>query len=127
MGKVFIYFTLLAIIISCGGMIALSVFMAERKTKEIGIRKVFGATAMNIIFNFLGKFVKWVILANIIAWPVAYFFTNRWLQNFAYRINITIWIFILAGISALVITMITVGYQAVKIAIATPIKALKHE
>jgi ABC-type antimicrobial peptide transport system permease subunit len=127
MGKIFIYFTLLAIFISCVGMIALSAFMAERKTKEIGIRKVFGASTSNITFLFLGEFAKWVLLANVIAWPVAYFFINKWLQNFAYRIDIKIWIFIFAGLSALVIAMITVGYQAVKTAVADPIKALKYE
>lgn len=127
MGKIFIYFTILAIFISCIGMIALSAFMAEQKTKEVGIRKVFGASASNITFLFLGDFAKWVLLANVIAWPVAYFFINKWLQNFAYRIDIKIWIFIFASLSALVIAVITVGYQAVKTAVADPIKALKYE
>jgi len=127
MGKIFIYFTLLAIFISCVGLIALSAFMAERKAKEIGIRKVFGASTSNITFLFLGEFAKWVFLANVIAWPVAHLFINKWLRNFAYRIDIKIWIFIFAGLSALVIAMITVGYQAVKTALANPIKALKYE
>ena len=101
--------------------------MAEKKTKEIGIRKVLGATVPNILLLLTKEFTKFVFLANIIAWPVAYFAMNNWLQNFAYRINIGIWTFILSAILALAIALITVSYQSIKAALADPVKSLRYE
>jgi putative ABC transport system permease protein len=101
--------------------------MAEKKTKEIGIRKVLGATVPNILLLLTKEFTKWVLLANIIAWPVAYYFMNKWLQNFAYRINIGLGIFLASGMIALVIALLTVGYQSIKAATANPVDSLRYE
>ena len=101
--------------------------MAEQRTREIGIRKVLGATVKGIVYLLSKEFVKWVILANIIAWPVAYFVMNKWLQNFAYRINISVLPFILSALLALVIAVFTISYQAIKAATSNPVDALKYE
>jgi putative ABC transport system permease protein len=127
LSKIFSYFTLLAIFIACLGLFGLASFTAEQRTKEIGIRKALGASISGIIFLLSKEFTKWVLLANIIAWPLAYFAMNRWLQNFAYRINIGLGIFVLAGVLALVISLLTVGYQAIKAARSNPVEALRYE
>jgi putative ABC transport system permease protein len=126
-GQIFSVFSILAIFIACLGLLGLAAYTAEQRTKEIGIRKVLGASVSEIIFMLTKEFTKWVIIANIIAWPAAYFLMNGWLQNFAYKINISIWIFILSGICALLIAVITVGYQAIKAATANPVKSLRYE
>jgi len=101
--------------------------MAEKKTKEIGIRKVLGATVPNILLLLTKEFTKFVFLANIIAWPIAYYIMNKWLQNFAYRIDLSVWIFILSGLAALAVALITVGYQSIKAATANPVDSLRYE
>jgi putative ABC transport system permease protein len=101
--------------------------MAEQRTKEIGIRKALGAGISSIILLISKEFAKWILLANIIAWPIAYFGMSRWLQNFAYRINIGWSAFILAGLFVLVIAVLTVSYQTVKAAKANPVDALRYE
>jgi putative ABC transport system permease protein len=103
------------------------VYAAEQRTKEIGIRKALGATVPGILTLLTKNFTKWILLANIIAWPVAYYAMNKWLQNFAYRIDLTIWPFLLAGIAALGIALITVSWQAIRAATANPVKALRYE
>jgi ABC-type antimicrobial peptide transport system permease subunit len=120
-------FTFLAIFISCLGLFGLAAFAAEQRTKEIGIRKVLGANVTGIVKMLSKEFIKWVLAANIIAWPVAYVAMNSWLQNFAYRIDVGIWIFFLAGALALVIALLTVSYQAVRAAVANPVEALRYE
>jgi len=105
----------------------LTAFIAEQRTKEIGIRKVFGASIYGLVFNFWKDFGEWVLIANIIAWPVAYYFMNKWLQNFAYRIDLSVWIFILAGLVVLVIALLTVSFQAIKAAMANPVESLRYE
>jgi putative ABC transport system permease protein len=127
MGKIFYYFTFLAIFISCVGLFALASFIAEQKTKEIGIRKVLGATVSSIIFLFSERFIKWVLVSNLIAWPIAYIAMNKWLQGFAYRTDIGIGIFILSALPTMLIALVTVSYQSIKAAIANPVKALKYE
>jgi len=124
---IFSNFGVLAIFISCLGLSGLASFTAEQRTKEIGIRKALGASISGIIFLLSKEFTKWVLIANLIAWPVAYFAMNQWLQNFAYRINIELGTFILAGVLALIIALLTVGYQAVKAAKANPVDALRYE
>jgi len=125
--KIFSYFTLLAVFIGCLGLFGLASYSAERRTKEIGIRKVLGASSSALAFLLSREFTKWVLLANVIAWPAAYWIMSRWLQNFAYRTGISIGIFFLAGIAALLIALLTVSYQAVKASLADPVKALKYE
>ena len=101
MGRLFQYFTVLAIIISSLGLFGLASFMAEQRTKEIGIRKVLGASVSGITILLSKEFTKWVIVGNVIAWPVAYLAMKRWLQGFSYRVEISILTFILAGVLAL--------------------------
>jgi putative ABC transport system permease protein len=127
MQTIFNSFTILAILISCLGLFSLASFTSEQRTKEVGIRKVLGATVPNIITQLSKEFVTWVLMANIIAWPTAFIVMNKWLQNFAYRTNLGIGIFILSGFIALVIALLTVSYQSVKTALANPIHALKYE
>jgi putative ABC transport system permease protein len=125
--KLFVIFSILAIFIACLGLFGLASFIADRKTKEIGIRKVLGASVPSIMGQMSLNFTKWVILSNIIAWPLAWFIMSRWLQNFPYRIDIGIWIFIGSGFLALIIALFTVSYQAIKSALANPADALRCE
>ncbi|MFQ5638923.1 MAG: ABC transporter permease [bacterium] len=127
LSKIFGYLAAFAIFIACLGLFGLAAFATERRTKEIGIRKVLGATLSGILLLLSKDFTKWVLLANIIACPIAYFAMNQWLQNYAYRINIGIWTFLLAGSLALFIALLTVGYQAIKAALANPVESLRYE
>jgi putative ABC transport system permease protein len=120
-------FSFLAIFIACLGLLGLAAFVTEQRIKEIGIRKVLGASVMEITALLSGEFTKWVILANILAWPTAYFVMDSWLQNFAYRINIGWSVFIFSGLAALMIAIATVSTQAVKAALANPINNLRYE
>jgi putative ABC transport system permease protein len=125
--KLFEIFSLLAISIACLGLYGLAAFTTGRRVKEIGVRKVMGASSVNIIMLLTKDFSKWVLLANIIAWPAAYFIMKKWLEEFAYRIDLSVWFFIFSGILALSIALLTVGYQAIKAALANPVDSLKYE
>jgi len=125
--RVFNYITGLAILIACLGLFGLASFTTVRRTKEIGIRKVFGASVLRIVFLLSKEFIKWVLIANTVAWPIAYYVTNKWLQNFAYRINMGFWSFIFAAVLSLIIALITVSYQAIKAALANPVDSLRYE
>jgi putative ABC transport system permease protein len=127
MGKIFGYFSLLAIFISCLGLIGLSSFMAERRTKEIGIRKINGAKSNEIFFLLSGEYIIWVMISIIIACPVAWYAMNIWLQNYAYRISIGWWVFVLASSIALLIAFLTVSWQSYKAAGKNPVEALRYE
>ena len=127
MGLIFSTFAFLAIIIACLGLLALSSFMVAQRTKEIGVRKVLGASLSNITFSLSRNFLALVIIANIIAWPLAYYFMNKWLQDFAYRINISWWTFIITGGIVLLIALVTVSWQAIKAALANPVESLRYE
>ena len=125
--NIFGAFAFIALFISCLGLFGLASFTTENRTKEIGIRKVLGASVLNIINMLTEDFVKWVLLANIIAWPAAYYFVNNWLKNFAYHIEINWWVFISSGAIALLIALATVSTYAIKAATANPVKSLKYE
>jgi putative ABC transport system permease protein len=127
MGDIFKYFSILAIFIACIGLYGLTAFMIEQKIKDIGIHKVLGANITKIVFMLSKKYLLWIIISNAIAFPVSYYFMNKWLQDFAYRIDISWWIFILAGVIALMIALITVSIQAIKAATANPVEALRYE
>lgn len=127
MERVFEAFSILAIFIACLGLFGLTAFAAEQRTKEIGIRKVLGASDSKIFLLLSREFIKWVFLANIIAWPIAYFTMNKWLGNFAYRIHIGMAAFLIAGGTALLIAYLTVSYQSVKSAQANPADSLRYE
>ncbi|MEP7107184.1 MAG: FtsX-like permease family protein [Ferruginibacter sp.] len=121
------YFAYLTILISCLGLFGLAAFDTERRTKEIGIRKVLGADMKSLIALLSKDFLKLVFIAIILATPVAYYLMNRWLQDFVYRVNISWWIFIAAGVMALLIALLTVSFQAIKAAVANPVKSLRTE
>jgi putative ABC transport system permease protein len=120
-------FSAISIFICCIGLWGLITFVVVRKTKEIGIRKVLGSSVRGIVYLLSKDFLKLVIIALVIASPIAWYFMNRWLQDFAYRISISWWIFIMAGFAALVIALITVSFQAIKAAIVNPVKSLRTE
>ena len=120
-------FSVIAIIISCLGLFGLASFMAERRTKEIGIRKTNGATTRNILGLLSLDFTKWVLLANIIAWPATWFAMRKWLESFAYRVEIPIWIFVVAGILAFLIAMATVSFHAIRASRQNPGMSLRYE
>ncbi|NUM74599.1 ABC transporter permease [candidate division KSB1 bacterium] len=126
-GKVFGAFAFLAVLIACFGLLGLSAYNVVQRTKEIGVRKVLGASVVSIAGLLSKDFVKLVLAANLVAWPVAYFAMNRWLQDFAYRVNIGWWVFALAGGAALLIALLTVSLQAIKAALANPVEALRYE
>lgn len=126
-GSIFNVFTALAIFISCLGLFGLASFLIERRTKEIGIRKILGADVGKIVVLLSRDFLKWVAIANIIAWPVAFFAMNRWLQNFAYRTNIEVWTFALAAGFALGIALLTISYHSIRASLSNPADSLRHE
>jgi putative ABC transport system permease protein len=126
-GSIFSIFTLLGLGIACLGLFGLASFMAESRTREIGIRKVLGASTPGLVVMLSKQFTKWVILANCVAWPIAYVFIDRWLKNFAYRSNIGIGIFVFSGFVTLFIALLTISFQSVKAAMSSPVKALKYE
>jgi ABC-type antimicrobial peptide transport system permease subunit len=121
------YFTVLAVFIACLGLYGLSAFLAERKTKEIGIRKVLGAKISGIIILFSGEFSKWVVISSLIAWPVAWVLMREWLDRFTYKVDLDIWTYIISAMFAVVIAVITVSYQSLKAALANPVEALRYE
>jgi len=127
LGKVFNYFTVVAIFIACMGLFGLASFMAQQRRKEIGVRKVLGASVPGIVLLLVNEFGRWVLLANVIAWPVAYLAMNRWLQDFAYRIDIGIGAFLMAGGLAFILALLTVSYLAVRAALANPVESIKYE
>lgn len=120
-------FTLLAIVISCLGLFGMASFMAQQKTREIGIRKVLGASVFRVVFLLTREFAIWVLIANILAWPVAFYAMRSWLNDYPYRIKIGIDVFVLSGLMALTIAMMTVIYQAIKAAVANPTDSLRYE
>jgi putative ABC transport system permease protein len=126
-GKIGSIFTFFGLVIACLGLFGLASFIAEQRTKEIGIRKVLGASIPNIMGLLSGEFSKWVLAANIFAWPAAYFVMNKWLQNFAYRANIGIGIFLLSALAAFAVAILTVSYQSLEAARANPVDSLHYE
>ena len=127
LGRIFRTFTSIGILIACLGLFGLASFIAGQRTKEIGIRKTLGSSSSGIVYLLSKEFLILVCSANLIAWPVAYFAMNKWLENFAYRIDVGITIFILSGAAALVIALLTVSYQTVKAARANPVDSLRYE
>jgi len=126
-GRIFFSFSLLAIVIASLGLFGLTAFITQQKTKEVGIRKVLGATIPGLMFLFMKQFTRWVLVANLIAWPLAYLAMNRWLQNFAFRASIGIEIFVISAGLALAIALLTVSFQSIRAAIANPVDSLRYE
>lgn len=127
LGQLFKGFGAFAVFISCLGLFGLASHTAEQRTKEIGIRKVFGATISTIILLLSKEFTKWVLLANVFAWPVAFILMNRWLGEFAYRVHLGWGIFLLSGFTALLVAIATILYQAVRSSMANPVDSLRFE
>ena len=127
MGSLFNIFSVLSIVISCLGLFGLATFTTQRRIKEIGVRKVLGAGEAGIIVLLSKDFIKLVAVSLIVAFPVAWWAMNKWLDNFAYRINIALWMFVAAGLGALFIALVTVSFQAIKAAMANPVKSLRTE
>jgi putative ABC transport system permease protein len=121
------YFAVLAVCISCMGLFGLASYSTIQRTREIGIRKVFGASVTGILNMLSVEFLQLVIISSLIAFPLAWFTMNKWLQDFAYRIAIDWWVFALSGVIALVIAFATVSFQAVKAALANPVDSLRSE
>ena len=126
-GTIAIVFSLLAILIACLGLFGLVTYMAEQRPKEVGIRKVLGASVSNVVTMLSKDFLILVLIAAVLAFPVAWWAMHKWLQDFEYRISISVWVFVAAGMSALLIALLTVSFQAIKAAIANPVKSLRTE
>ena len=126
-GETFLYFSLLAIFIACLGLFGLANYSSEQKRKEIGIRKVYGASNRSILTLLSSDFTKWVILANILAWPLAYWAMDKWLQLFEYHTGISVWIFFLTFCITSLISLITIFYQVLHATKANPVETIKYE
>jgi len=126
-GQISLSFCLLAIFIGSLGLFALSAFAAEQRTKEIGVRKVLGASVSGVVGLLSREAVVLVVLANVVAWPLAWYLMSQWLQNFAYQVGVQIWVFIAAGLAAAIIAFVTVSFQAVKTALTNPADSLRYE
>jgi putative ABC transport system permease protein len=126
-GQVFGLFATLAILIACFGLLGLSAYNVLQRTKEIGIRKVLGASVQNLVFTLSKEFLYLVLISLVIAIPVTWWVMHNWLRDFAYRISIQWWVFVVAGILAIIIALVTVGYQALKAAVTNPVKSLRTE
>ncbi len=126
-GKLATFFTILAIFISCLGLFGLASFVAEQRRKEIGVRKVLGASVYNLWRMLSKEFALLVIISCFIAIPLAWYYLNSWLHQYEYHTTVSFWIFIISGFGALIITLITVSFQAIKAALANPVKSLRSE
>ena len=126
-GRILNIFAVLTILVACMGLFGLATYTAEQRSKEIGIRKVLGANVTQVTGMLSKEFIKLVLIACIIAFPLSYWAMYKWLQDFAYRINISWWVFVLAGAAALFIAFFTISFQAIKASIANPVKSLRTE
>lgn len=127
LGQIILTFTLLAIMIGCLGLFGLASYLAEKRTKEIGIRKVLGANVPIIVMMLSREYVRIILVSNMVGWPIAYYVMNRWLQGFAYSIHLSWYFFVISGIVTILVAMITVSYQSIRAAVSNPIKALRYE
>ena len=117
----------IALVLACLGLFGLTALTVTRRTKEIGIRKVLGASVSGVVYLLSKEFMLLVLAANLLAWPLAYLAMQRWLEDFAYHIDLSLWIFLLAGLAAFAIALLTVSYQAIKAALANPVDSLRYE
>jgi putative ABC transport system permease protein len=117
----------LGVLVACLGLLGLAMFVTEQRKKEIGIRKVLGASITEVTATISRQFVLWILIANLVAWPVAYMVLHRWLQNFAYHVSPAWWMFAGAGVITLLIALTTIGTLSIKAAMANPVKSLRTE
>jgi putative ABC transport system permease protein len=126
-GRIVNAFTIISICISCLGLFGLAAFAAQQRIKEIGVRKVLGASVASIVTLLSGDFIKLILISIVIATPVTWYFMDKWLEDFAYRIDIKWWMFVVAGLMSIIIALLTVSTQAIKAAITNPVKSLRSE
>ena len=127
MSSMLLYFAILAILIACMGLFGLALFNTEQRTREIGVRKVFGSSVSGVILLLSGKFSRWVLLANVLAWPVAYLIVRRYMQMYAYKINLPVWVFFLSAAGVYLVALLTIGLQSYKAGVTNPGDALRYE
>jgi putative ABC transport system permease protein len=127
MGVLFNYLSVLAIFVSCLGLFGLASYITEKRTKEIGIRKAYSASVTDIVLLLSRQFLKWVLVANVIAWPIAYIAMKQWLQTFAYRTDIGVEIFVYTSLGAFVIAFLTISWQTIRAARGNPVDSLRYE
>jgi putative ABC transport system permease protein len=127
MGNIFVYFTAFALFIAALGLYGLATFISEQRTKEIGIRKAMGSSITKIAYILSRDFAKPVMLANLVAWPVAWFAMNKWLQNFSFRTDLALWVFPAAALVTLLLALITVNIRTIRAASANPVNSLRYE
>ncbi len=126
-GMLALAFTILAILITCIGLFAIAAHAAQQKTKEIGVRKSHGASSRSVIYRFVTIYLRWVLLANLLAWPIAFILMKKWLENFAYQVSISIWVFILAAVVSIIISVMTISWHAWNISNTNPVNSLRYE
>jgi putative ABC transport system permease protein len=127
LSSMLLYIAILAIIIACMGLFGLALYSTEQRTKEIGVRKVFGSTVSKVVFLLTGKFTRWVLLANLLAWPVAFIIIRKYMQMYAYKIDLPVWIFFVTALGTYLIALITISFQSVKAGTTNPAKTLRYE
>ncbi len=125
--KLALAFTVIILLITSIGLFGLASHTAQKKTKEIGVRKVFGASVFSMVYLFVKMFIRWVLISNVIAWPVAYYFVSNWLDNYVYRVKISVWVFLASAALAIMISIITVAYQSYRAANRNPVDSLRYE
>jgi putative ABC transport system permease protein len=127
LGSMLLYIAILAIIIACMGLFGLALYSTEQSTKEIGLRRAFGSTIVKVVLLLTGKFTRWVLLANLLAWPVAYIIIRKYMQMYAYRIELPVWVFFLTALGTYLVALITISVQSVKAGTENPAKTLRYE
>jgi putative ABC transport system permease protein len=127
MGSILLYIAVLAIVIACLGLFGLALYNTEVRTKEIGVRKVFGSSLGNIVMRLSGNFTRWALIANAFAWPAAYFIFQKYIQLYAYRISLPLWIFLATSAGAYLIALLTISYQSFRAGSTNPADALRYE
>jgi putative ABC transport system permease protein len=127
MSRMLLFVAVLAILIACMGLFGLALYNTEQKTREIGVRKVFGSTAIGVVRLLTGRFTRYVILANLLAWPLAYLIIRKYMQMYAYRINLPVWIFFVASLGVYLVALLTIGLQSYKAGNTNPGDTLRYE
>ena len=127
MGEVFRYFAFLGIFISCLGLFGLVFFTTEMRTKEMGVRKILGSSVLGLVLLLSKEFLKWVLIANIVAWPLVYYMLHLWLRNFAYRTPFGLWDFFLSAVIVTISALMTMGSRIIRMAVLNPVDTIRYE